>query len=126
MHALHLPITINAEFYTLPAFIMKYLLDTVVKYHLKELLIVPPILIRLVRDPLVGKYDLSYLRRFSIGAAPIFEEILHLLEKKFPQIKFKQCRKPIDLSMDPALINSNSLPRDGVVLLHHSESTRQT
>lgn len=105
---------------------MKYLLDTVVKYHLKELLIVPPILIRLVRDPLVGKYDLSYLGRFSIGAAPIFEEILHLLEKKFPQIKFKQCRKPIDLSIDPALINSNSLPRDGVVLLHHSESTRQT
>ncbi|KAL2042310.1 hypothetical protein N7G274_004799 [Stereocaulon virgatum] len=90
VHALHLPITINAEVYMLPAFTMKDLLDTVVKYQLKELLIVPPILIRLVRDPLVDKYDLSCLRRFSTGAAPVSEEILHLLEKKFPETRFKQ------------------------------------
>ena len=50
----------------------------------------PPILIRLVRDPLVDKYDLSFLRRFSTGAAPLSEEILHLLKKKFPQTGFKQ------------------------------------
>ena len=125
MHALHLPITINAEFYMLSTFTMKDLLDTVVKHQLKELLIVRPILIRLVRDPLVDKCDLSCLRCFSTGAAPISEEIIHLLEKKFPQTKFKQGRKPIDLSMDLALMNSNSLRHDGVVLLYHSESTGQ-
>lgn len=69
---------------------MKDLLDTVVKHQLRELLLVPPILIRLVRDPLVDKYDLSCMRRFSTGAAPISEEILHLLKKKFPQTEFKQ------------------------------------
>ncbi|KAM0806101.1 hypothetical protein BDR22DRAFT_827725 [Usnea florida] len=90
VHALHLPISINAEVYMLPAFTMKGLLDTVVKYQLKELLLVPPILIRLVRDPLVDKYDLSCVRRFSTGAAPLSEEILHLLKKKFPQTEFKQ------------------------------------
>ena len=74
----------------LPAFTMKDLLDTVVKHQMRELLLVPPILIRLVRDPLVDKYDLSCLRRFSTGAAPISEEILQLLQKKFPQTKFKQ------------------------------------
>ena len=74
----------------LPAFSMKDLLDTVVKHQMRELLLVPPILIRLVRDPLVDKYDLSCLRRFSTGAAPISEEILQLLEKKFPRTKFKQ------------------------------------
>lgn len=79
----------------LPAFKMKDLLDTVVKYQLRELLLVPPILIRLVRDPLVDTYDLSSMRRFSTGAAPISEEILHLLQKKFPQTEFKQGRKPI-------------------------------
>ena len=90
VHALYLPIAINAEVYMLPTFTMKDLLDTVVKYQLKEMLLVPPILIRLVRDPLVDKYDLSYLRRFSTGAAPLSEEILHLLKKKFPQTEFKQ------------------------------------
>lgn len=90
VHALHLPISINAEVFMLPAFTMKDLLDTVVKHQLKELLLVPPILIRLVRDPLVDEYDLSCLRRFSTGAAPLSEEILHLLKKKFPQTEFKQ------------------------------------
>ena len=112
VHALHLPITINAEVYMLPAFAMTDLLDTVVKYQLNELLIVPPILIRLVRDPLVDKYDLSCLRRFSTGAAPISEEILHLLEKKFPQTKFKQGKEPSLWSIDIMLIKPNSLRHD--------------
>ena len=69
---------------------MKDLLDTVVKHQLRELLLVPPILIRLVRDPLVDEYDLSCLHRFSTGAAPLSEEILHLLKERFPQTEFKQ------------------------------------
>ena len=112
VHALHLPVTINAEVYMLPAFTMKDLLDTVVKYQLKELLIVPPILIRLVRDPLVDKYDLSCLRRFSTGAAPISEEILHLLEKRFPQTKFKQGKMPSSRFINIMLIRPNSLRHD--------------
>ncbi|KAL8851949.1 MAG: hypothetical protein Q9221_003160 [Calogaya cf. arnoldii] len=89
-HALHLPVLLNAEVYMLPAFTMKDMLDVTVKYKIKELLIVPPILIRLVRDPIVDQYDISHLRRFSTGAAPISEEIIQLLQKKFPQTKFKQ------------------------------------
>ncbi|KAL9602222.1 MAG: hypothetical protein Q9219_001946 [cf. Caloplaca sp. 3 TL-2023] len=89
-HALHLPVLLNAEVYMLPAFTMKDMLHTAVKYKIKELLLVPPILIRLVRDPIVDQYDLSHLRRFSTGAAPISEEIIQLLQKKFPQTEFKQ------------------------------------
>lgn len=74
----------------LPAFTMKDMLDTVVSYQLSELLLVPPILIRLVRDPLVDQYDLSHIRRFSSGAAPLSEEIIQLLQKKFPHTGFKQ------------------------------------
>lgn len=74
----------------LPAFTMKDLLDTAVKYQIKELLVVPPILIRLVRDPIVDQYDLSHLRRFLTGAAPISEEIIQLLQRKFPQTQFRQ------------------------------------
>jgi 4-coumarate--CoA ligase len=90
VHGLHLPILINAEVYMLPAFTMPSMLKVVSDNQIKELLLVPPILIRLVRDPEVDKYDLSFLRRFSSGAAPLSQEILDLLQKKFPQTGFKQ------------------------------------
>lgn len=74
----------------LPAFTMSSMLKTVVEYRLEELLLVPPILIRMVRDPEVEKYDLSHITRFSSGAAPLSEEIIQLLEKKFPGTGLKQ------------------------------------
>lgn len=74
----------------LPSFTMQSMLDTISTYKLTELLLVPPILIRLVRDPLVEDYDLCSLQRFSSGAAPLSEEIIQLLKNKFPQTGFKQ------------------------------------
>ncbi|KUJ17145.1 acetyl-CoA synthetase-like protein [Mollisia scopiformis] len=90
VHALHLPILLNAEVYMLSSFTMKSMLDTVVKYRISELLLVPPIIIRLVRDPIVDDYDLSFVTRFSSGAAPLSEEIIQMLKKKFPGTGFKQ------------------------------------
>ena len=90
VHALHLPLLLNAEVYMLPAFTMKAMLDTVVEYQIGELLLVPPILIRMVRDPIVDEYDLSFITRFSSGAAPLSEEIIQQLKAKFPQTGFKQ------------------------------------
>ncbi|KAH7384722.1 hypothetical protein BKA64DRAFT_147548 [Cadophora sp. MPI-SDFR-AT-0126] len=90
VHALHLPILINAEVYMLSSFTMESMLSTVSEYKIKELLLVPPILIRLVRDPIVDDYDLSCVERFSSGAAPLSEEIIQLLKKKFPGTGFKQ------------------------------------
>ena len=103
---------------------MKDLLDTVVKHQLRELLLVPPILIRLVRDPLVDKYDLSCLRRFSTGAAPLSEEILHLLKRKFPQTEFKQGLAPQICPSTLVLNLSSSLWYDGVLLLYYGSSAR--
>jgi 4-coumarate--CoA ligase len=90
VHALHLPVYLNAEVYFLPSFTMKSMLDTVVKNKIGELLLVPPILIRMVRDPIVNEYDLRCVKRFSSGAAPLSEEILRELQKKFPWTGFKQ------------------------------------
>lgn len=90
VHVLHLPLLINAEVFFLPAFTMKAMLDTVTEYQIPELLLVPPILIRMVRDPIVQEYDLSCVKRFSSGAAPLSEEIIQLLKQKFPQTGFKQ------------------------------------
>jgi 4-coumarate--CoA ligase len=87
---LTLSIVINAEVVILPSFTMKSLLDTIVSYRIAEIQVVPPIIIRLVRDPLVDEYDLSCVKRFASGAAPISAEVLQLLEKKFPERGFKQ------------------------------------
>ncbi|KAI0448553.1 acetyl-CoA synthetase-like protein [Xylaria acuta] len=90
VHGLHLPLVINAEVIMIPAFSMETMLATIAEYQIPEILVVPPILIRLVRDPIVDKYDLRCVKRISSGAAPVSEEILHLLKQKFPGSGFKQ------------------------------------
>jgi acyl-CoA synthetase (AMP-forming)/AMP-acid ligase II len=91
VHQLHLPILLKAHVHILSTYTLETLLRTVEEYGIKELLIVPPILIRLVRDErLVSKYNLSHVTRFSSGAAPLSKEVLTLLEKKFPGTGFKQ------------------------------------
>lgn len=50
----------------------------------------PPILIRMVRDPTVKNYDLRCIQRFSSGAAPLSAEILQQLRAAFPWTGFKQ------------------------------------
>ncbi|KAI0465701.1 acetyl-CoA synthetase-like protein [Xylaria cf. heliscus] len=90
VHGLHLPLVINAEVIMIPAFNMETMLATIAEYQIPEILVVPPILIRLVRDPIVDKYDLRCVKRISSGAAPVSEEILRLLKQKFPGSGFKQ------------------------------------
>ncbi|KAF2687843.1 acetyl-CoA synthetase-like protein [Lentithecium fluviatile CBS 122367] len=90
VHQMHLPILLNAEVIMLPQFTMEGMLNVICEYKLSELLLVPPILIRLVHDPIVDKYDLGHITRFSSGAAPLSEEIIQLLQKKFPNTGFKQ------------------------------------
>lgn len=85
MHQLHLPILANAEVVMTPQFSMPIMLDIIQKYKMKELLLVPPILIRLVRDAIVDDYDTSSILRFSSGAAPLSEEVIELMAKKFPK-----------------------------------------
>lgn len=91
VHQLHLPIILNANVYMLPSFTMESMLEAVSRYRIEEMLVVPPILIRMVREPeVLKKYDLRCVKRFSSGAAPLSAEILALLERTFPDTGFKQ------------------------------------
>ncbi|KAB5560329.1 CoA ligase [Coniochaeta sp. 2T2.1] len=91
VHQLHLPIMLNANVYMLPSFTMESMLDTVARYRIEEMLVVPPILIRMVREPeILAKYDLQCVKRFSSGAAPLSAKILALLQETFPGTGFKQ------------------------------------
>lgn len=84
------PLVIKATVTILPAFSMPALLSTISTYKIAEVQLVPPLLIRLVHDPTTEDYDLSCIKRFASGAAPISPEVLGLLERKFPGRGFKQ------------------------------------
>ncbi|KAM3547890.1 hypothetical protein ARSEF4850_009741 [Beauveria asiatica] len=91
VHQFHLPILLNASVYVVPKFSLAVALSAVVEYKIKEVLLVPPILIQMVRQPeLLARYNLSHVRRFCSGAAPLSQEILTALEKMFPGTGFKQ------------------------------------
>ncbi|KAM3503817.1 hypothetical protein MY11210_008580 [Beauveria gryllotalpidicola] len=91
VHQFHLPILLNANVYVVPNFSLAVALSAVVEYKIKEVLLVPPILIQIVRHPeLIASYNLSHVRRFCSGAAPLSQEILTALERMFPGTGFKQ------------------------------------
>jgi 4-coumarate--CoA ligase len=91
VHQLHLPIFLNNNTYILTAFTLDGLLRAVGDHKIKDVMLVPPIVIHLVRNPqVVEKFDLKHVESFSSGAAPLSEEVTKLLEKQFPGTGFKQ------------------------------------
>ncbi|PVH71102.1 acetyl-CoA synthetase-like protein [Cadophora sp. DSE1049] len=84
------PVHINQEVIIMARFNMKNMLDAVVKYRSEELWLVPPILIRLINDPLVQQYNLKHIKQFNTGAAPLSPEVIQKLAKKFPAVGIKQ------------------------------------
>jgi 4-coumarate--CoA ligase len=87
------PAFMNGNTIMLPAFNMDTMLSAVVEYEVEELILVPPIIIRIVRDPVVEKYvpDLQrIIKRWSSGSAPTAPEIIRELHRKFPTTGFRQ------------------------------------
>ncbi|EXJ88684.1 hypothetical protein A1O1_05615 [Capronia coronata CBS 617.96] len=84
------PVLMNGDSIMLPSFSMESMLQAICEFHIRELILVPPILIRLVRDKIVDNYDLRHVERWSSGSAPISPEIIALLQKKFPWTGFRQ------------------------------------
>jgi acyl-CoA synthetase (AMP-forming)/AMP-acid ligase II len=87
------PVFMNGDCIMLPSFTMDSMLKAIVEFKIPELILVPPVLIRIVRDPIVDKYlpDLQRIvKRWSSGSAPIAPEIIELLRKKFPETGFRQ------------------------------------
>ncbi|BFZ59816.1 hypothetical protein YB2330_000837 [Saitoella coloradoensis] len=82
---LHVPVQDSFPVVMMPSFEMKSFLDIVTKYKVTNLMLVPPIMIRLARDPIVNRYDLSFVKRFQSGAAPLSEEIISIFRKRWPK-----------------------------------------
>lgn len=87
---LNYPLTSNDECIMLPKFTIEDFLKTIIKYQITDLTLVPSIVIRLVRDPIVDNYDLTCVSRIACGAAPLGPEIIRELEQKMPWVGFRQ------------------------------------
>ncbi|RMZ90257.1 hypothetical protein DV736_g2512, partial [Chaetothyriales sp. CBS 134916] len=84
------PVLMNGYSYMLPSYTLKGMLEAICAYQIEELILVPPILIRLVRDAIVQQYDLTHVKRWSSGSAPIAPEVIKALQAKFPSAGFRQ------------------------------------
>lgn len=84
------PIVNNEECVMLPQFYLELFLKTIVEFQITDVVLVPPLAIRLAQDPIVDKYDLRCIKRLACSSAPLSTEVLAQLEKKFPWTGFRQ------------------------------------
>ena len=66
----------GAKVIVLPGFEVKTLLETIQRERITTLYLVPTMIVMLLADPDLGKYDLSSLKNIRYGASPISPETL--------------------------------------------------
>jgi 4-coumarate--CoA ligase len=105
----------------LPQFSLEAFLQAIADYRITDLTLVPSIVIRIVLDPIVDKYDLSSVKRVACGAAPLGMEVLQLLAKKMPWSGFRQSYGMTEscccLSTHPPELQDYAYGNNGGVLL---------
>ncbi|KAK6387326.1 hypothetical protein LTS17_000593 [Exophiala oligosperma] len=87
---LQLPLIINQQVVMMPKFNLKDMINVIYKYKCDELWLVPPLLIRLVNDPVAANYNLEHVQQFNTGAAPLAKEIIDKLAVRFGHIRIRQ------------------------------------
>ncbi|KAK4393179.1 4-coumarate--CoA ligase-like 1 [Sesamum angolense] len=75
---------------------LRAFLNALITHQVTFAPIVPPIILGLVKNPIVDEFDLSKLRLRSImtAAAPLAPEILNEFEKKFPGVEVQELHYP--------------------------------
>jgi len=68
---LNMGLHLGATIVVMPRFDLEQFLGTIQKYHVTLAHIVPPIVLKLAKDPVVDRYDLSSLKMIFSGAAPL-------------------------------------------------------
>ncbi|KAF3792153.1 4-coumarate--CoA ligase 1 [Nymphaea thermarum] len=74
----------------MPKFEVGALMELVQKHKVSIAPIVPPIVLALVKNPNVDKYDLSSIRTVMSGAAPMGKELENALRARIPNAKLGQ------------------------------------
>ncbi len=82
-HAIvHFDLLNRGTIVTMPRFDMEQFLQTIERHRIQRVCVVPPIVLGLVKSPLVDRYDLSSLELVFSGAAPLDAELAAACEKR--------------------------------------------
>ncbi|XP_021899611.1 4-coumarate--CoA ligase-like 1 [Carica papaya] len=73
-------------------FELRTLLNSLITHEITFAPVVPPIVLSLVKNPIVDEFDLSKLKLRAIltAAAPLAPELITAFEKKFPDVQIQQ------------------------------------
>ncbi len=74
----------GATLVTYPRFEMQSFLTAIERHRVTRLPLVPPLILRLAREPSLGNFDLSSVRVVTSGAAPLPSEAADALRKRMP------------------------------------------
>ncbi|QLE44510.1 NAD-dependent epimerase/dehydratase family protein [Nostoc sp. C052] len=90
MLMLNYSLACGATIVTMPRFDLETFLSLIEKHKITRTHIVPPIVLALVKQPIVVKYDLSSLRVITSSAAPLSRELIEDCKKRLSDCVIKQ------------------------------------
>jgi 4-coumarate--CoA ligase len=77
------------EVLVMPAFNLEVFLRTIQEHKITFIYVAPPVIVRLARDEVVNKFDLSSVKMITSGAAPLTKELVDSVYKRL-KIKVNQ------------------------------------
>lgn len=77
------------ELVIMPSFNLEVFLRAIQEHRITFVYVAPPVIVRLARDAMVDKYDLSSIRMITSGAAPLTKELVDTVHKRL-NIKVNQ------------------------------------
>jgi 4-coumarate--CoA ligase len=83
------PLHRGIELLVMPAFDMETFLRSIQEHRITFIYVAPPVIVRLARDKMVDKYDLSSVKMITSGAAPLTKELVDAVHKRL-KIKINQ------------------------------------
>ncbi len=107
-------------------FEMEPFLQAVQRYGVTRLPLVPPLILRLARDPAVDSFDLSSVRTITSGAAPLAPEVANALSRRLGGVLVKQGYGMTELSPGATMHDevSGTPPAGSVGRLHPNTEAR--
>ncbi|CAK5280617.1 unnamed protein product [Mycena citricolor] len=87
---LHYMLFAGVTLVVVPKFNFTEFLESIVKYKVNQLLLVPPQIVLLCKHPASKKYDLSHVKLCSSGAAPLSGELMNTVKKVLPNAAIGQ------------------------------------
>jgi 4-coumarate--CoA ligase len=70
------------ELIVMPSFDMETFLRTIQEHRITFVYVAPPVVVRLAKDKMVDKYDLSSIKAITSGAAPLTKELVETVHKR--------------------------------------------